>query len=130
MSSRRCSPLALAALLLGACDILDSRDVICTDSFLSGLEVTVEDSLTGAPSASGAQLIAQDGAYADTVSYAPNRPDLDAQPLRSAGERPGTYTVSVRKPGFFEWVRSGIVVTADECHVRPVALTARLQRTP
>jgi hypothetical protein len=126
-----CALLAGAALgLLGACDLVDSRDVICTGVFVSGLRVTVQDSVSGAAAASGAQLIAQDGAYADTASYPPNRPDLDAEPLQSAGERPGTYTVTVRIAGFLDWVRSGIVVTADECHVRPVALTARLQRVP
>jgi hypothetical protein len=126
----RCAQIALAALAMGACDLVDSRDVICTGVFLHGLEVTVQDSMTGAPSASGAQLIARDGAYADTMGFPPNRPDLDAQLLRGAGERPGTYTATVRKAGFVDWVRSGIVVTADDCHVRPVALTARLQRAP
>ena len=130
MRPRRCAPLAVATVVLGACDLMNSRNVICTDIFVSGLVVSVQDSLTGAPAASGAQLIAQDGAYADTASYPPNRPDLDAQPLVSAGERPGAYTVRVSKPGFLDWVRGGIIVTADECHVRPVALTARLQRAP
>lgn len=50
--------------------------------------------------------------------------------LMSAGERPGTYTVTVSKPGFRDWQRAGIVVTADECHVHPVELSARLQPSP
>lgn len=130
MRPPRCVLLAVATVVLGACDLTNSRDVYCTDNFVAGLVVSVQDSLTGAPAASGAQLIAQEGAYADTASYPPNRPDLDARPLVSAGERPGTYTVRVSKPGFLDWVRGGIIVTADECHVRPVALTARLQRAP
>ena len=121
--------LAFAASL-GACDLLNNGDVVCTGEERPGIEVTVQDSLTGTPAASGTELIVQDGAYADTVSYPPNRPDLDAEPLRSAWERRGTYAVTVRKAGFSGWARSGIVVTADECHVRTVALIARLQRTP
>jgi hypothetical protein len=122
--------LALSAFALGACDSLDSRPVFCTDNFVWGLHVTVQDSATGTPSASGAQLIARDGAYADTSAYPPNRPDLDNLPLVAAGEREGTYRVTVRTAGFVDWERSDIVVTSDECHVRPVALTARLKRAP
>jgi hypothetical protein len=125
----RLSPLlALSLLTLTGCELI--TDPVCTLEAVSGLHVTVEDSLTGAPAASGAQLIAQDGAFADTVSFPPNRPELDAQALESARERPGTYTLTVRKPGFIDWIRSGVVVTKGECHVRPVALTARLQRVP
>jgi hypothetical protein len=119
--------LAVTGLLLPACDLIAP---VCTLEAVAGLNVTVEDSLTGAPAASGAQLIAPDGAFADTVSFPPNRPDLDPQPLPSAWERPGTYTVTVRKSGYVDWVRRGVLVTAGKCHVRAVALTARLQRIP
>lgn len=133
MRTSRCLPgvlLGLSVLAFGACDALDSRPVYCTENFVWGLQVSVQDSATGAPSASGAQLIARDGVYADTSSFPPNRPDLDDQPLVGAGEREGTYMVTVRKAGFLDWERTNVVVTADECHVRPVALTARLERVP
>jgi hypothetical protein len=135
MLSRRSSRhagFALSVLALGACDLVDSPQVFCTDNFVYGLVVAVQDSLTGAPTASGAQLIARDGAYADTMAFPPNRPDLDDRTLTGAGERPGTYTATVSKAGFLDWVRSGIVVTEDQygCHVQPVSLTARLQRAP
>ena len=122
--------LALAVLTTAGCGVLDSSELYCTGNFVFGLVVAVQDSSTGAPAASGVQLIAQDGAWADTVGFPPNRPDLDAQELVSAGERPGTYTVTVRKAGFRDWQRTGVVVTADECHVHPVELTARLQPAP
>ena len=124
----RLSPLlAVPVVVLAACDLIGP---VCTLEAVSGLHVTVVDSLTGAPAASGAQLIAQDGAFADTMSFPPNRPDLDSTALQSAEERPGIYTVTVRKSGFVDWVRRGVLVTAGRCHVRPVALTARLQRVP
>jgi hypothetical protein len=121
---------ALSVLVIAGCDLLDSSETICTSNFVFGLVVAVQDSSTGAPAASGAQLIVQEGAWADTVGFPTNRPDLDAQPLVSAGERPGTYAVAVRKAGFRDWERAGVVVTADECHVHPVELTARLQPAP
>lgn len=130
-SSRLSRLVILTALLATAgCDLLDSPGVICTANFVFGLEVAVEDSSTDAPAASGAQLIAQDGVWTDTVGFPSGRPDLDALPLVSAGERPGTYTVTVRKAGFRDWQRTGVLVTADECHVHPVELTARLQPAP
>ena len=131
MSTR---PLRSAALILltiaaSACDLLDDP-VICTDNFVWGLHVMVQDSLTGEPAAAGAQLIARDGAYADTATVPPAAEEPDSWVLRAAGERPGVYSVTVRKEGFFPWERTGVVVTADECHVRTVELTARLQRVP
>ena len=118
----------MRALAGGACDLLDSDPALCTDEFVYGLHVTVQDSVTGAPAASGAQLIARDGAYADTVTVPPAAEDPDNWVLQAAGERPGVYTVTVRKAGFLAWERTGVVVTADDCHVRTVELTARLQR--
>lgn len=133
MRNLRCFPrycAALSVLAVAGCDLLDSSATICTANFVFGLVVAVQDSSTGAPAASGAQLIAQDGTWADTVGFPPSRPDLDAQPLVSAGERAGSYAVTVRKAGFQDWQRTGVVVTADECHVHPVELTARLQPAP
>lgn len=124
-----------ALLLLGmiSCDILESRTgVLCTDNFERGLEVRVQDSLTGAPAASGAMLIARDGAYADTAVVPPTAANPDAWVLAAAGERPGTYTVTVTKDGYLTWERTGVVVRMDDygCHVVTVELVARLQRTP
>jgi hypothetical protein len=47
--------------------------------------------------------------------------------LVGAGERAGTYAVTVTATGYAEWTTSGVVVTADECHVIPVRLEPRLQ---
>ena len=124
-----------ALLLLGmiGCDILDSsRDVVCLDNFVSGLAVRVQDSLTGAPAASGAMLIARDGAYADTAVVPSGAANPDSWVLTAAGERPGTYTVTVSKNGYLTWPRTGVVVRMDEygCHPQTVELVALLQRSP
>ena len=93
----------LLALPATACDLLDSPPVICTSSFLMGLHVSVQDSLTGAPAASGAMLIARDGAYSDTATVPFGNEDPDRGMLMAAGERPGTYIVTVRKDGYLTW---------------------------
>ena len=125
-----CAP-ALLVLAASACDLTDS-DVICTSNIVWGLHVTVQDSVTGAPTASGARLIARDGAYADTTSQPIGHANPDSGILIAAEERPGFYTVTVEKSGFLTWERAGVVVTMDDydCHVIPVNLVARLRRDP
>lgn len=131
-TSRRSSAAVLGAgfLALASCDVLDSGGPICTGEFVSGIHVAVQDSLTGVAAASGATLIAIDGSYADTASIPAQRPDLDSRPLLAAGEREGTYDLTVRKAGFLDWHRANVVVTRNQCHVNPVEMTARLKSAP
>jgi len=130
--SRRSSAVVLGAglLALTSCNVLDSGGPICTGQFVSGIHVSVQDSVTGVPAASGATLIAIDGSYADTASIPAQRPDLDSRTLLAAGERAGTYDLTVRKAGFLDWHRTSVVVTPNECHVNPVEMTARLKPAP
>jgi hypothetical protein len=69
----------------------------------------------------------RDGAYADS-SGAETEPGLQVDALVAAIERPGTYEVTVSKPGYRDWTQSGVRVTDGECNVRTANLTARLQR--
>ncbi|MBA3970142.1 MAG: hypothetical protein H0X52_08575, partial [Gemmatimonadetes bacterium] len=69
-------------------------------------------SITGELIASGARLIVRDGEYVDTVQVPANRPDVDSLAIPAAGERPGVYTLTVQKPGYQEWRKSGVRVTA------------------
>ena len=43
-----------------------------------------------------------------------------------AYERAGTYTVTVHATGYRDWIKPGVTVTKDVCHVIGVLLTARL----
>jgi hypothetical protein len=113
-------PLAVALLLeVVACSSPFSGGTLCTEQFAAGITVSPIDSVTGAPVA-GATAIARDGAFVDSTT------DLNM----IAGERAGTYSVTVRKTGYATWLRSGVNVTRDECHVKTVSLTAKLQPSP
>lgn len=120
-----------AALVASSCGLVDPT--ICTSDFRFGLAVYVKDSSTGAWAASGARLFSDiGGTSVDSGTMFPtafpaNRPDLDSLPLGGAGERAGVYRVRVQKAGYVDWVRTGVRVTEDECHVRRTVLTARLQ---
>ena len=125
---RKASP-ALYLTLLAAVGCSGSPSGVCTLEFRYGLSVYVTDSLTGTATASGASLVVRDGPFKDSVSHPSGRPEFDASPLLTAGERAGTYQISVSKPGYLPWSRSNVRITANECHVNPVSVTALLQRT-
>jgi hypothetical protein len=71
--------------------------------------------------------MAREGAYVDSARM---YGDVPVETVGLAEERAGTYEVSVERTGYRSWHRAGVRVTADECHVRTVSLTARLQRLP
>lgn len=129
-SASRLLCICAGALALGACTSSPAFYPACTEEFRYGLNVTVVDSVTNAPPAS-ATLIARDGAYVDSVGPQTTFIVGEQGPIllvSAAGEREGTYDLTVRSPGYLAWTRAGVQVTGDECHVNPVALTARLQK--
>lgn len=97
----------------------DQRQV-CTALYAYGISITVldagGDSLRATPTG-----VLRDGSWRETMQGFGNR-------LMGAGERKGTYNVTVSAPGYASWDTSGVVVTADECHVQGVSLTASLRR--
>ena len=123
---RRATVLAALAMSTAGCREIFPPD--CTTGVVYALRVRVQDSVSSAMVASGAQAVVRDGAFADSAAVPANRPDLDASVMQLAGGRPGTYSVTVRKTGYRDWVRAGVRATKGDCHVNPVELTASLQR--
>ena len=115
------------SILIGAVACSGSTSPVCTQEFRPGIAVYVNDSSTNAGIASGASLVVREGTYKDSIAAPNARPDLDNSPLFAAGERAGTYQVTVTKTGYAGWVKSNVRVTANECHVNTVTLTALLQ---
>lgn len=115
------------SMLIGAVACSGSTSPVCTSDVRPGLAVYVKDPLTSAGVASGASLVVREGSYKDSIAAPSGRPDLDNSSLFAAAERIGTYEVSVTKPGYVAWAQSNVRVTANECHVNTVTLTALLQ---
>ena len=114
-------------LAISACNLVSdpANGVVCTRDFRYGLTVHVVDSLTNTSAAAGAKLVIREGTFVDSATTVfPGSTDA----LVSAGERAGTYTVTVSKAGYKDWVKAGVVITKDECHVIGVSLTAKLQK--
>ena len=121
--------IGIAGLLQACTSPFDN--VMCTNQFVYGLNVTVLDSLTLSPPAK-ATLVARSGAFTDSVGPMPPSQLTNGGPLMlilsTAGERAGVYDVTLKSPGYSDWTKTGITVTKDVCHVIPVAVTAKLQQ--
>lgn len=96
----------------------------CTEELRHGINVEVRDAVSGAPAAAGARLTIREGDYVETMD-GPAVPELVL--LFGAGERAGSYTVTVQKAGYQEWTRRNVIVRDGGCHVLSVRLEARLQ---
>ncbi len=114
----------VARLRVGSRELADSTIVtfFCSNAFVLGLGVTIIDSLTGAVPSVASRWHVRDvlGTFADSGTGVGG--------LLSAGERAGTFRIEIRTPGYRDWTADSVVITRDLCHVKPVVLTARLQR--
>lgn len=90
-------PLLGLLLATGGCQLFPG----CDQVLISGITVTVLDSITGGPLATdGARVVAIDGAFADTaVALADGRTHVGVY------FRSGVYRVEVTSPGYSTWVR-------------------------
>src|SRR5688572_21275483 len=86
---------------------------ICTALAVSALHVTVLEAATNQPICD-AEVTVTDGGFSEALRVFPATGDCH---YSGPFERPGTYTITVRRAGYSTEVRSGVRVTSDECHV-------------
>lgn len=113
-----CAPLLLAS----TCNNDDDDQIVCTQQFVYGLNVVVLNAATGNPLVEGVTVEATDGSYNETLQLIPG---LEYS-FAGAGERVGTYIVTVTKNGYQTYTSTPIIVTRDVCHVIPQSLTVNL----
>lgn len=116
--------MCLAVAALAGCGEDSTGPIACTEEFRYGITIEVRDGATGEPAAVGAEGTLTEGAYVEELMV------FGDDTMAGAGERAGTYDALITKVGYEDWSASRVTVTADECHVRPVALQANLVRTP
>ena len=88
--------------------------------------VVVRDSLTARPLAKGTAGTADAIGVHDTLVTMGD----DSTALYAAHNVPGTYRVTLRRPGYHDWVRDGIAVEWGRCGGGNVLVPARLQPLP
>lgn len=123
---KRLLTVALTAALVTACR---DQEIVCPLILSPGVAVEVRDAFDNSTIASGSKLVAQAGAYADSMSFPPGQPELNSSHLTGAYQ-PGVYTLTVTKTGYQPWVQTNVVVTAAQCGVNLTNLTALLHAAP
>ena len=109
-------------LMATTCDSNDNNQILCTTEFVYGLNVTVINSETQLPLVEGVTVTAVDQNYSENLELFPGLEYI----FSGAGERPGTYTITVTKNGYVTFISDPIVVEADICHVIPRQVTVTL----
>ena len=109
-------------LVTTSCEDTDDQ-IVCTTQFVYGLNVIVLDASTGNPIFQDIEVKAVDGTYQEILELVPGL----EYAFVGAGERAGTYVVTVTKAGYQTYTSAPIILTRDECHVIPKSLTVNLQ---
>lgn len=122
MKSTKIIAIISFLLLLNSCKENDNEEVICTFIYIYGLEISLIEKSTANPVTGAVKIIAKDGNYEETLENY----DLN-YPFYGAGERRGTYVLTITSDNYKTFVSEPIVVTGDECHVKTVSKTFQLE---
>jgi hypothetical protein len=127
-------PLATLGLSAIGCSALipDSGGYLCTADLRPAVIVEIRDAATNAPLALEASGVVREAAYTDSLRPAEG---LTADPSTlysraAAHERPGVYSVEVKRPGYATFGVNDVRVDRDVCHVRTVRVQAALVALP
>jgi hypothetical protein len=120
-----CVTLAALSLAAAGCETEGpNHPRACTAIAIEALNVTVTDAATG-QRICDALVTVTDGSFSTELRRFGGPSDCTHT---GPTERPGRYEVRATRDGYATAVRSNVVVTADECHVIPVALSIALGR--
>jgi hypothetical protein len=110
----------------GCVKVTEPDPVVCTAIAVSSLNVTVRDAATGTRVCDAAVVAVQQGG--ERHDLMPFVPDAQSCVYSGPWERAGVFEVRASRGGYEAASVAGVRVTADECHVIPVALTVDLRR--
>lgn len=96
------------------CGNPDDNGVVCTEEFVYGLNVYVEDTQTNQVLTQGVTVIAVDNDYEETLMLIEG-----SNSFVGAGERDGVYILEISAVGYQTYTSEEIVLEHDGCHVIP-----------
>jgi len=123
----RTTLLLTFCLALAACRSATMAPIgYCTAPASVSVIATVTDSVTGAAVGDSATGAIQDGTYRDSLRFEPSTSEL------VAGTRVGTFTITINRPRYQTWIRTGVRVSQrGPCgNVIPLRIAAHLQSVP
>lgn len=117
--------LLVTLLFAVGCDIEDAG-FMCNDEYVYGVRVDLHcPGLNGVEEWSGTvRLTALN--YTEELNVFPT-PEPDRLQAFGAGERPGTYMLTVESSKYKTWQQGGISVSENVCHVNQVTVTVELE---
>jgi hypothetical protein len=117
--------MRLGAILLAAFAQSGCGDVVnCPLVLIPNITIIVHDSLTGDPAARGASgFVIVDNSEAALELF------NDSTFFYIKPDHSGIFGVRLQKPGYLDWLASGVVVERSKCGVVPVTLRARVRPT-
>lgn len=100
----------------------DPNPITCTAEFVYGLNITLKDATTSNIINTDVEVIATDGNYKETLMT-----NVGISSYLGAGERAGTYIVTITSSKYQTFTSNPITLTSNECHVIPKAFEFSLQ---
>lgn len=95
-------------------DHCDDDGIVCTEEFVYGLNIYVEDAQTNQALNQGITVIAVDDDYEETLMFIEG-----GNSFVGAGEREGVYILEVSAIGYQTFISDEIILEHDGCHVIP-----------
>lgn len=119
-------PLVIGVLASASC-LKTVEPNLCTAVAYAGIYITLQDRFDDSPPPfKGVWARAVQGTYRDSTTEVFVNAETGIRSVALVYERKGTYDVTVHADGYTDFSQNSVLVTADECHVVPVEITARL----
>ena len=115
--------LSIVAISCNNDDNANNGETNCTEQFVYGLHVSVKNAVTNETLREGVLVKATDGSYVETLQTEDNGSGV----FVGAGERAGSYILTVSKDGYENFTSEVITLKRDECHVISKEVTVELQ---
>lgn len=105
--------LSIISVCFSNCKDDDNFNPInCTTVYIYGLNITLKDVSNNSIITNNINIIATDGVYQETLTRIEN-----SDYFIGAGERAGTYILTITSPDYDTYTSESIIVSADDCHV-------------